>query len=73
MNEYWMLRLIGRHGDWIAAGFALLALAAAIWVVALGWSSWWLAIGVIGAGIIFGAVRSYVEMVRLMIDMLLPK
>ncbi len=73
MGGYPMLHLIGRFGGWIAAVLGLVPLAAAVGVVAQGWSLWWLAGGIVAAIIVFGALRSYVELVRVMIDMLLPK
>jgi hypothetical protein len=72
-NNYPMLRLIGRHGGWIATVLALLAFAGSVCVVAQGWSYWWLAAGLFAAVLVFGATRSFVELVRVMIDMLLPK
>ncbi len=73
MGGYPMLHLIGRYGGWIAMLLGIIPLAAAICVVAQGWSLWWLASGIVAAVIVFGAARSYVELVRVMIDMLLPK
>ena len=73
MNSYPMMHFIGRFGGWLAVLLALIPLVAGIWVAALGWSPWWIAAGVVTAGIVFGAARSYVELVRVMIDMLLPK
>ena len=73
MTSYPMLHLIGRFGGWLAVILALIPLAAAIWVTAQGWSLWWLFSGVVAALVVFGAARSYVELVRVMIDMLLPK
>lgn len=73
MGSYPMLHLIGRFGGWLATLVSLLPLAAAVWAVAAGASSWWLAAGALGALLVFGVARSYVELVRVMIDMLLPK
>ena len=72
-TQYPTLRLLERHGDWLAILVALSPLAAAIIALFLGASLWWLAAGVAAAGFLFIAARSYVEMVRLMTDMLLPK
>jgi len=68
-----MLHLIGRFGGWLAVVLSLIPIAGAICVAAQGWSLWWLAAGIVTALIVFGAARSYVELVRVMIDMLLPK
>jgi hypothetical protein len=73
MPAYPMLHFIDRFGGWLAVLLALIPLVAAVWVVALGSSPWWLAGGALAAVIVFGVARSYVELVRVMIDMLLPK
>ncbi len=73
MNDYPMLRLIERYGGWLAVFLALVPPAAAIWAMALGWHWGWLAAGLGGGALAFVLVRSYVELVRVMIDMLLPK
>jgi hypothetical protein len=73
MNDYPMLHFIGRHGGWCAILAAVLPVAAAAWAVMIGASPWWLAAGIAAAVALFVLVRSYVELVRVMIDMLLPK
>lgn len=73
MSGYPMLHLIGRFGGWLAVVLGLMPLVAGVCVLAQGGSLWWLATGAVAALVVFGAVRSYVELVRVMIDMLLPK
>ena len=73
MNDYPMLHFIGRHGGWCAIAAGVLPLIAGAGAVALGQSPWWLVAGVLAAVGLFVLVRSYVELVRVMIDMLLPK
>ncbi len=73
MSQYPTLRLLERHGDWLAIAVASVPFLAAIVAALLGASAWWLAAGAVAAGFLFIAARSYVEMVRLMTDMLLPK
>ena len=73
MNSYPMLHLIGRFGGWLAVLAALAPLAAGIWVAVAGGSPWWLAAGIVAALAAFVVLRSYVELVRVMIDMLPPK
>ena len=70
MNQYPILNILARHGNLVAVVLGLLpiALAAALNAepVMLGAAS--------VAGVIFGIfVRSYVELVRVVIDMLLPQ
>jgi hypothetical protein len=73
MNAYPMLGFIGRHGGWLAVVLALLPPATSAVPVSMGFSAWWLATGVVTGAIVFVLVRSYVELVRVMTDMLLPK
>jgi hypothetical protein len=73
MAQYPTLRFLERHGDWIAILVSLGPLAAAILAAALGASAWWVLAGAATSAILFIAARSYVEMIRLMTDMLLPK
>ena len=73
MSQYPVLNFLERHGGWIAAVVGCAPLFAAIVAAALGASPWWLAAGLLGAIILFVAARSYVELIRLMTDMLLPK
>ncbi len=73
MAQYPTLRFLERYGDWIAILVALGPLAAAILAAALGASGWWVLAGAVAAAFLFLAARSYVEMIRLMTDMLLPK
>jgi hypothetical protein len=73
MNNYPMLHFIGRFGGWCAVILALVPIVAGGWALAVGASGWWLAAGLAAAVVLFVLVRSYVELVRVMIDMLLPK
>lgn len=73
MAQYPTLRFLERYGDWIAILVSLCPLAAAIIAAALGASVWWVLGGAAASAILFLAARSYVEMIRLMTDMLLPK
>ena len=62
-----------RHGDGLAYAVAATPLIAAIIAAFLGASDWWIVAGLAAAGFLLLAARSYVEMIRLMTDMLLPK
>ena len=72
-TQYPTLRLLERHGSWLAIAVALLPLLAAIIATLLGASPWWILGGLVAAALLFVAARSYVEMIKLMTDMLLPK
>lgn len=73
MRQYPTLRFLERHGDWIAILASLSPLAAGIIAAWLGASLWWLLGGAVTGAMLFLVGRSYVEMIRLMTDMLLPK
>jgi hypothetical protein len=73
MSQYPVLTFLERHGGWIAAGVGVTPFVAAVIAVALGANLWWLAAGLLGALVLFVAARSYVELIRLMTDMLMPK
>jgi hypothetical protein len=73
MTQYPTLRFLARHGDGIAIVVSLFPLAASIVAALLGASAWWILGGVAASAFLFIAARSYVEMIRLMTDMLLPK
>jgi hypothetical protein len=73
MNDYPMLHFIGKQGGWFAVLLAAIPFAGTALFTALGASPWWLAAGVGGSALAYVIARSYVELVRVMIDMLLPK
>jgi hypothetical protein len=73
MNEYPMLGFIVQRGKLVAAALAVLVAAAGIWCA---WSSGhliWAMAGVVAAAVGYGLALSYVELVKLITDMLLPK
>jgi hypothetical protein len=73
VTQYPTLRFLERYGDWIAIIVSLCPLAAGIVAALLGASAWWGLAGAAASAVLFIAARSYVEMIRLMTDMLLPK
>ncbi len=74
MKEYRVLRFLERRGDAVAVVFGLLPLAAmvAAWFF-LGWSWYAIGAGAAGGALLWFFMRSYVELIRLIVDMLLPK
>jgi hypothetical protein len=71
-SPYWMLQFIVKHGDWLAIVTAALPLMACIAALAFGAPVWALAVGVVGSVFLFILMRSFVELVRVIVDMLLP-
>jgi len=73
MDQYPVIKLIVERGDLIAAVIAALPLLGAFALVALGIH--WVAIvaGAVAAAVLYFLMKSYVELVRVIADMLLPK
>ncbi len=70
---YPAVRLLRRYGNWIAIGFGAVPVLAGLWaMLALG-GVFWLIGGVLAGGAIGFLMRSYVELVRIIADMLLPR
>ena len=73
MNEYPTLHFVVRWGRPIAIAIAVLTAGAGLWGTIAGGSAIWAVLGV-GAGAIgYGLLMSYVELLQLVMDMLLPK
>jgi hypothetical protein len=73
MKHYPMLQLIMRWGSIVAALLAAIVVAAGIWA-AVETDNWlWAAAGVVVAGVGYCLAASYVELICLITDMLLPK
>ena len=73
MPKYPVIDFLLRHGHRFAIAVALLPVAAGLYLGLSGWS-WPLAVcGVLAGGILYVLAKSYVELVALIADMLLPK
>ena len=73
-SPYWMLQFIVKHGDWIAIVCGVLPLlASCLCVTVCGITPWAVAVGVAGSAFLFLLMRAFVELVRVIVDMLLPK
>jgi hydrogenase/urease accessory protein HupE len=73
MNDYPMLHFLMRWGKLAAACLALAVLAAGLWG-ALSNGQWlWAVAGVVVAVVGYALAMSYVELIRVIVDMLLPK
>jgi len=73
MDQYPTLNFIVTHGSKIAIAVAAVAAAAGLLAAAAGASLLWIVAGLIAAVIGYGVVRSYVELIQLVTDMLMPK
>ncbi len=73
-SPYWMLQFIVKHGDWLAIVCGLLPLIAAVGAVLICPMTPWVIVAGAGASaFMFLLMRAFVELVRVIVDMLLPK
>ena len=73
MPKYPIINFLVRHGHPFAIAVALLPALAGIWI-AFTRGSWLCGAGGIAAGaVVYVLMKSYVEMVAIIADMLLPK
>ena len=73
-SPYWMLQFIVKHGDWLALVTGALPLLAGIAAAYCGLPLvWTLVAGAVGSAFLFIVMRAFVELVRVMVDMLLPR
>ena len=73
-SPYWMLQFIVKHGDWLAIVCGLLPLIAAIGAVMIcPMTPWLIVVGAGASAFLFLLMRAFVELVRVIVDMLLPK
>jgi hypothetical protein len=72
-QTYRTLHFLVLRGDWfaLAAAVGVLLIAIAFWLI--NSSVWALPVGVILSAFVYIIMRSYVELVRVIVDMLLPK
>ncbi len=73
MNDYPMLRLIVRYGSLGCVALAVLVFAAIAWLGHPELGGLAIVLGALTGIVVFIVGRSYVELVRLITDMLLPK
>ena len=72
-STYRTLHFLVTHGDRVAVAVAIATLALGLGVWLTGESVWFAVIGVFGGAFMYLIMRSYVELVRVIVDMLLPK
>jgi len=68
-----MLHILVRWGQPIAVALACLMAAAGIWAALSSGNALWGLLGLGAAAIAYGLMLSYVELIKLVMDMLLPK
>ncbi|HTI86458.1 MAG TPA: hypothetical protein VL966_07635 [Alphaproteobacteria bacterium] len=73
MNEYPTLSFLLDHAQAVALVAAAAPVAGAVLAILAGASALWLFAGIVVGAIGYGLVRSYVELIKLVTDMLMPK
>ena len=73
MDQYPAIRFIVERGNVLAIAIGVLPLIGSVALIALG--GHWLAgvAGAVASAVVYFLMRSYVELVRVIADMLLPK
>ena len=71
--QYRTLSFIVKYGDWLAWATVLGVLLPTLAMALINQSVFWAIGGVAGGAFLFILMRSYVELVRVIVDMLLPK
>jgi hypothetical protein len=74
MDQYPTLKIIAEKGDLIAVVLGLLPVLAALAIgVAFFWHWLIIASGIVAGGLLYGLTRSYVELVRVIADVMIPR
>jgi hypothetical protein len=73
MNDYPMLHFLMRWGKLASACLALAVLVAGLWGAVSSGQWFWALVGAVVAVVGYGLAMSYVELIRVIVDMLLPK
>lgn len=73
MEQYPTVALILRHGKAMAAVLAALLPLGAVLMAANGWSGWVIPGGLVLGAVAYGLLMSYVEIIRIIADTLLPR
>jgi len=74
MPNYPVVNLLVSHGKWFAAIVAVLPVLAGLYLVVLGGMGWiFLCAGAVAGAVLYVIFKSYVELVCIIADMLLPK
>lgn len=73
MPKYPFINFLLNHGHAFAVAVALLPVAAGLWLAygGLGWI--WILGGILLAAVLYVIAKTYVELVAIIADMLLPK
>ena len=73
MNDFPAIRLLKRHGYTLAAVAALAVPLGALLLFLCGWSWPILPAGIVGGALVYLLARSYVELIHIITEMLLPQ
>jgi hypothetical protein len=72
-RPYPAVRLLRRYGNWFVLGLGVVFLAAGAWASVAGHGAIWLFAGLAAGAFAAFLMKSYVELIRIIADMLLPR
>jgi len=73
MPSYPTVQFLVKHGGRFAAASGVVLALAGLWAAAVGCGWYWAPAGIVGGGIAWLGLASYVELVRIIADTLLPR
>lgn len=73
MPNYPIIHFLVRHGHRFAIAVALLPVVVGAWLALAGWGWPYGAGGIVAGAILYVIMKSYVELVAIIADMLLPR
>lgn len=71
--NYPTLHFLVRYGEWVVTIVALVPIVLGGWAVSAGWSYLYAVAGVSAGAFLYLVLRALVELIRVIVDMLLPK
>lgn len=71
--SYPAIRLLAERGDLLAIVIALAPVCFGIWAVAAGYGWLWMVVALLAAAVLWLILRSYVEVLRVLSDTLMPR
>ncbi|WP_417721130.1 hypothetical protein [Salipiger sp.] len=71
--SYPAVQFLIRYGGYIASALGVLPALAGLVMIAAGFSAWWLLGGLAVSPVLYLLARSYIELVRIIGDTLLPR
>lgn len=71
--SYPAIKFLAAKGDLLAILVALVPICVGLWALAAGYPSYWMIAALVVAGVLWLILRSYVEVLRVLSDTLMPR